>query len=68
MTDAQGTYPQGWAWPGSSKKAHYFMQGDVRSLCMGWIYTGRREDTDHDSPDNCAACKKKRAKREAPRD
>lgn len=37
-----------------------------RSLCLAWLYGGPLHDTNHDSPDNCARCKKARAKHFAP--
>ncbi len=53
---------EGWAIPGTSNKAHYFV--DTVSLCRKWgFYTGPLEQGNDDSPDNCAACKKKLAKR-----
>lgn len=52
---------QGWGWPANSKKAHYFRAGEIQSECRKWAYAGEREDTHHDSPDNCAACMKRRA-------
>lgn len=54
--------PAGWAWPGLSKRAHYFPADSLRSLCGKWLLRGEREDTAHESPDNCAACKRARAK------
>ena len=52
---------KGWGWPGASKKAHYFNQ-NVMSLCGGWMFTGELEDSEHQSPDNCKSCMKKRDK------
>jgi len=56
------TLPKGWGWPGNSKKAHYFMEGSITAICGRWAYSGKRTDTWHDSPDNCAECKRRRAK------
>ncbi len=51
----------GWAWPLNSRKAHWF-GSDGRALCGKWLYLGAdREDNKHESPDNCIACKRKRA-------
>lgn len=51
---------QGWWWPGNSRKAHYFGT-DGRSLCGKWLaLSAEREDDNHDSPDNCATCARKR--------
>lgn len=46
-------------WPGLSKKSHYF-DGE-RSLCGKWLFFGVLEDAkaDINSPDDCAACRKK---------
>ncbi len=51
---------RGWGWPWNSRKAHYFL--DNISLCRGWMYCGKREDNNHDSPDNCVKCRKQLAK------
>lgn len=56
---------QGWGWPGNSRKAHYFESGELISLCRGWMFGGSREDNNHDSPDNCASCKRALAKKKA---
>ena len=49
---------EGWVWFVNSRKAHYVRDG--RSLCGGWVYLGRSfEQGNDDSPDNCAACKRK---------
>jgi len=53
---------RGWGNPSSSKKWHYFVQGDSRSLCGKWAYLGPREEGNDGSPDNCAECKKRKAK------
>ena len=55
---------EGWAFPGTSKKAHYFV--DATSLCRKWgFYFGPLEQGNDNSPDNCAACMKALAKRKA---
>ena len=53
---------EGWAFPGRSKKAHYFV--NATSLCRKWgFYFGPLEEGNDKSPDNCAACMKKLEKR-----
>jgi hypothetical protein len=47
----------GWGWPGLAKKAHYFE--DDYALCGKWLFTGATVDSNHDSPDNCATCRRK---------
>lgn len=49
----------GWGWPATSRKAHYF-RGSL-SLCGKWLFGGELFDDKHDSLDNCAACRRKRA-------
>jgi hypothetical protein len=45
----------------NSRKAHYFIDG--RALCGKFMYLGSSyEDHTHESPDNCAACRRKREK------
>lgn len=54
---------QGWGWPSYSRKAHFFASDDTRSLCRKWgFFEGTRQDDRHESPDNCAECRRKRAK------
>ena len=52
---------RGWKMLINSKKAHYFFDG--RSLCGKWMSLGREgfEDYDHENPENCKGCMKKRA-------
>jgi len=50
---------EGWGWPEAAKKAHYFR--GAFSLCRAWMFAGRREQGNDDSPDNCKACQKKLA-------
>lgn len=52
---------QGWGFPASSRKAHYFQWGEPRSLCSKWLYLGELDDTAHESPDNCVICKRRHA-------
>jgi hypothetical protein len=63
-------YPTGWALPvmgvgaGPNAKAHYYSAGFAGSSLCG-RYTmlgGQREDFHHDSPDNCAECRRRLAK------
>lgn len=56
----------GWAWPLNSRKAHWF-GADGRSLCGKWMFLGEiRDDSNHESPDNCKACARKRAAMKEP--
>ncbi len=51
-----------WGLPGTSKKAHYFVDGSA--LCRKWgFYYGQLEQGKDESPDNCAECKRILAKR-----
>lgn len=52
----------GWGFPSNSKKAHYFLNGDRRSLCLKWAFFGTLETGNNNSPDNCSECKKRLAK------
>jgi hypothetical protein len=50
---------EGWGWPGSAAKAHYF-RGST-SLCRKWMWTGQAEDADSNlrerpGPDDCTPC------------
>lgn len=58
---------EGWATLLNSKKAHYF-DASGRSLCGHWLYLGNAYDANQTpgSPDDCAACARKLAKRTAP--
>lgn len=47
---------EGWGWPTNSRKAHYFREGESRSVCGKWLYFGTRELPELPSPDDCAAC------------
>lgn len=57
-----GDLGQGWAWPLNSRKAHWFAAGSATSICGRWMFFGRREDTKHNSPDNCRECVRRREK------
>lgn len=59
---------EGWGFPAASKKAHYFVikAGNAlgESLCGKWgFWGGETEQGNDNSPDNCAECKKRLAKR-----
>lgn len=56
---------EGWTWLKNSRKWHYFV--DKRSLCGKWqvVADDDLEQGNDDSPDNCAACKRKLAARTA---
>jgi len=49
---------KGWGWPSNSKKAHYFPENSIMSLCGKWLYKGKVEEGSDDSNDNCTTCKK----------
>jgi len=54
---------EGWTWLYNSRKWHYFRDG--KALCGNWMLLRDPTDgyaADDDSPDNCAACARKRAK------
>jgi hypothetical protein len=52
---------EGWGFPGRSQKAHYFVHTDA--LCGKWgFYVGPLEIGNDGSPDNCAECKRRKAK------
>lgn len=53
---------EGWGFPSSSRKAHYFV--DMMSLCGKYgFYRGLLEQGNDKSPDNCIQCQKKLTKR-----
>lgn len=52
------TQDKGWGFPALARKAHYFV-GSM-SLCRHWWFIGQVDDTNHDSIDNCATCKRLR--------
>jgi hypothetical protein len=58
--------PAGWGYPPpGGRRFHYFLAGTTESLCgKHGLYTGPRKDDNHDSADNCAECKRRRAKLE----
>lgn len=56
----------GWGFPLNARRAHYYPAGELRSLCGTSMYGGSREDSNHDSADNCAQCRKRRARLVSP--
>lgn len=61
MTEATERLAQGWWFALNSRKAHYYEKGEIRSICGKQMTFGSRpgtEDDNHDSADNCAACKR----------
>jgi len=63
VEESEAQKDEGWAFPGNSRKAHYFV--DARSLCRKWgFYLGSLEKGNDDSPDNCVACMRALAKRQ----
>lgn len=49
---------EGWGWPLSARKAHYFV--NMRSLCGSWLFTGRlTDDNGKDGPMDCKRCTRK---------
>lgn len=54
---------KGWYWVANSPKWHYFKDAKT-SLCGRWwvlaLDPANLQDSDHDSPDNCKSCNKKR--------
>ena len=66
MTDTpKADKPEGWAFPGTARKCHYFVGSE--SLCRKWgFYFGRLEaDTGKPSRDDCTACQRELGKRAA---
>lgn len=60
------TKPAGWSRPLNSKKHHYFEEGSSESICGKWLFFGgSREPDTFESPDDCAACRKKLNKAKA---
>lgn len=51
----------GWAWPLTAKKAHYFDK-EARALCRRWLFFGKLEEGNDESPDNCLECRKRLAR------
>ena len=57
---------EGWGWLLNSTKWHYFL-ADGKSMCGKWLRLSNddQEQGNDDSPDNCAACRKKLKARKA---
>lgn len=63
---------RGWAKVGNSRKYHYFIIEEGKtggtSLCGQWLLLNTNEeyldDSKHDHEENCASCKRKRARLE----
>lgn len=53
---------EGWGSPMLAKKAHYFILSE--SLCGRWLYFGDLEAATYESPNDCAECTRRLAKRE----
>ena len=50
----------GWRWPINARKAHYFDEGGLTSLCGRWMYAGPSQgDAFSHSSDDCADCGRK---------
>lgn len=50
---------EGWGWPWSSRKAHYFEEAAAISVCNKWMFSGERDpDSDTRSADDCTACRR----------
>jgi hypothetical protein len=56
---------KGWGFPMNSRKAHYFAEGELISICSKMMYAGPLEDDNHHSSSNCADCKRRRDKLDA---
>ena len=56
-------WTEGWGFPYLSKKAHWFIES--RSLCGKWMYMGVLHPDLFESPDDCAACRRKLEPRKA---
>lgn len=53
---------QGWTWLSNSTKWHYFKEGSNTTLCGKFMLLrgpDELDDTNHNSRDNCLACKRK---------
>lgn len=51
----------GWGKPFNAKKWHYFDKS-MYSLCGNWLFAGSTEQGMDDHIDNCAVCRRKKAK------
>ncbi|MDX1857191.1 hypothetical protein SFA64_00085 [Escherichia coli] len=42
------------------EKHHYFAEGEITSICGGWMYFGNEREPDtFESPDDCKKCRRK---------
>jgi len=48
----------------NARKAHYFLAGELISICGKMMYAGPLEDDNHNSGSNCVDCKRRRDKLE----
>lgn len=50
----------GWGFPGAARKAHYFEDGEIISVCRKWMYSGpltvNQNMGEKPGPDDCVAC------------
>ena len=65
MSKQEARRMRGWWFPANSRKAHYMM--GTRSMCGKWSTlgvptAGMYSDELHNSPDNCAECRRRRDK------
>lgn len=61
---ANDKQPEGWGWPRSGRKAHYFV--GMESLCRQYMFfKGDMEPDNGPSPDDCAPCRRALEKRQA---
>lgn len=59
-TTEKRVLPAGWGFPGNSRKAHYFPEDTLTSLCGKWgFYAGHREADNSPSLDDCVGCRRK---------
>lgn len=59
------TVAAGWGKPGASKKWHYFDNDEISICRKWWALLVDLDNTNDDSPDNCAECKRRKAKLDA---
>jgi len=53
------TFEEGWGWPMRARKAHWFADNALISLCGRWMYSGPREKSPASSKDDCTVCRRK---------
>jgi hypothetical protein len=59
-----------WKWPPIARKAHYFLTGEIVSLCGGYMFSGAPTPTqdaaaENPGPDDCVGCWRKLQKQAA---